>query len=98
MIRKAHTAVLTLAAAWTGLVGLVGLGWAYLDPSRLEGTLGEYLLTTLIAFLFAAYPTAALIRGPMRRWKRRRNGLCINCGYNLTGNVSGVCPECGTPK
>jgi hypothetical protein len=19
------------------------------------------------------------------------------CGYNLTGNVSGVCPECGTP-
>ncbi len=20
---------------------------------------------------------------------------CINCGYNLTGNVSGVCPECG---
>ena len=22
---------------------------------------------------------------------------CGNCGYNLTGNVSGVCPECGTP-
>ena len=21
---------------------------------------------------------------------------CVNCGYNLTGNVSGVCPECGT--
>jgi hypothetical protein len=20
---------------------------------------------------------------------------CRNCGYNLTGNVSGVCPECG---
>jgi ribosomal protein S27AE len=20
---------------------------------------------------------------------------CGNCGYNLTGNVSGVCPECG---
>jgi hypothetical protein len=19
------------------------------------------------------------------------------CDYNLTGNVSGVCPECGTP-
>lgn len=24
-------------------------------------------------------------------------GVCISCGYNLTGNVSGVCPECGTP-
>jgi hypothetical protein len=22
---------------------------------------------------------------------------CRHCGYNLTGNVSGVCPECGTP-
>jgi hypothetical protein len=21
---------------------------------------------------------------------------CQECGYNLTGNVSGVCPECGT--
>ena len=20
---------------------------------------------------------------------------CVKCGYNLTGNVSGVCPECG---
>lgn len=24
-------------------------------------------------------------------------GHCRKCGYNLTGNVSGVCPECGTP-
>ncbi len=23
-------------------------------------------------------------------------GHCQNCGYNLTGNVSGRCPECGT--
>jgi len=23
--------------------------------------------------------------------------LLSACGYNLTGNVSGVCPECGTP-
>jgi hypothetical protein len=22
-------------------------------------------------------------------------GLCSKCGYNLTGNASGVCPECG---
>ena len=22
-------------------------------------------------------------------------GLCSTCGYNLTGNTSGVCPECG---
>jgi len=45
--------------------------------------------------LFAAYPSVAFIRGPLRRWRRRRRGCCIACGYNLTGNVSGVCPECG---
>jgi len=22
-------------------------------------------------------------------------GYCINCGYNLAGNTTGVCPECG---
>lgn len=33
-------------------------------------------------------------------WRRAKVqskvGLCIACGYNLTGNVSGICPECGT--
>jgi hypothetical protein len=29
--------------------------------------------------------------------RQPRNGACKACGYNLTGNVSGVCPECGTP-
>lgn len=45
--------------------------------------------------LFAAYPTIGLLRGPLRRRRRRRGHLCQKCGYNLTGNVSGVCPECG---
>ncbi len=32
------------------------------------------------------------------RWKRRTPpGTCRSCGYDLTGNVSGRCPECGTP-
>ena len=44
---------------------------------------------------FGTYPLTAFIRGPVRRWRRRRKGLCIKCGYDLTGNISGVCPECG---
>jgi hypothetical protein len=32
-------------------------------------------------------------------WRRggRKSGCCFACGYELTGNVSGVCPECGAP-
>jgi hypothetical protein len=33
----------------------------------------------------------------MRRQERRRTKhLCMVCGYNLTGNLSGTCPECGS--
>lgn len=34
----------------------------------------------------------------IRAWRtgrRFRHGLCMTCGYDLTGNTSGVCPECG---
>lgn len=40
------------------------------------------------------YP-ALLARGPMRRRRRSKLGQCLTCGYDLTGNESGVCPECG---
>lgn len=30
------------------------------------------------------------------RAKRTARGECLSCGYCLTGNTSGVCPECGT--
>ena len=45
----------------------------------------------------ALYPTIAFIQGPVRRRRRARKGLCLKCGYDLTGNVSGVCPECAAP-
>ncbi|HET6247117.1 MAG TPA: hypothetical protein VFE47_05400 [Tepidisphaeraceae bacterium] len=28
--------------------------------------------------------------------RRKKNGECVKCGYSLRGNVSGICPECGT--
>jgi len=33
----------------------------------------------------------------IRNFRRRPKGCCSGCGYSLTGNTSGTCPECGTP-
>ena len=51
----------------------------------------------LIVYMLAlgTYPALAFVRGPLRRRRRRRAGLCIHCGYDIHGNESGVCPECG---
>jgi len=47
-----------------------------------------------VAYLTAILP---VIWGTIRIVESRRNGSgCTQCGYNLTGNTSGICPECGT--
>jgi hypothetical protein len=47
-----------------------------------------------VGLIFALLPGVWLTaRG--RRFYRRRRGRCVACGYELRGNVSGVCPECG---
>jgi hypothetical protein len=38
---------------------------------------------------------AAVLRFKLDGRRRHPPGHCQACGYNLTGNVSGVCPECG---
>lgn len=45
--------------------------------------------------LLAAYPVIYFLILGVRRF-RRRSGHCLHCDYDLTGNESGVCPECGT--
>ncbi len=51
----------------------------------------------LVVAVFLAYPLWVYITRPYERWRRRCRGLCVVCAYDLTGNTSGVCPECGTP-
>ncbi len=52
-----------------------------------------------IALFLAVVATALFARLAYRffKWQRNQRPECLECGYNLTGNVSGVCPECGTP-
>jgi hypothetical protein len=52
----------------------------------------------IAALLYGVFCAVRLVRTevrstlPYRRWQE---GKCIYCGYDLTGNVTGVCPECG---
>jgi hypothetical protein len=66
---------------WTPFFGRSNVGRAWVAAMPLW-----------IPFLMVAMPTAVLW---WRDWRRIPPGHCRNCGYNLTGNVSGVCPECG---
>jgi hypothetical protein len=69
-----------------------GFSWPYvaLAPFPYASTVR---LPLWLPLLVIAIPTAIL-------WHRDRRrippGHCQSCGYNLTGNVSGKCPECGT--
>jgi hypothetical protein len=51
----------------------------------------------LIVIGLFAYPAIAFYRGPIRRRRRRKQTRCLECGYSLVGNTSGICPECGVP-
>ena len=53
---------------------------------------GGVSISFWLAVLLVSALTALLWRLDRRRIPP---GHCQHCGYNLTGNVSGVCPECG---
>lgn len=74
--------------------------WSPKFSNKIRGRGGEpgwvlyiplYLIATPLAILSAGFLVA-----PIRRFRHVRRGKCIGCGYDLTANESGVCPECGT--
>jgi hypothetical protein len=57
----------------------------------------EYAVQPAWIFLFLFFlAIPAALHWRFRRRKPLFTGVCRCCGYNLTGNVSGRCPECGT--
>ena len=90
---------------WRGEPDTV-LGTAWPPPGRLGFALQFFRWkadspslrgSVLCPHWFAATPLALFVGRRLRRVRSTRvpPGTCPTCGYNLTGNVSGVCPECG---
>jgi hypothetical protein len=73
---------------------------AVVDPiSSLRLTLGLSEKTTMFALLFLwamlMYFSARITYIALRYHHVIIGKNCLDCGYDLTGNVSGICPECG---
>ena len=69
---------------------IYGAGWT--------GAAVSFWVVFLVFVLLFSFHAIDIYFGPSigRRERRRKRGYCAECGYDLTGNISGACPECGT--
>ncbi len=84
-----HLLVLTIYLAWS-------LGFDMLIRFRSIGWWELLLVLPLpFAIFFGPAVATAVILSARDAVALPRQNICINCEYDLTGNVSGICPECG---
>lgn len=93
-------------AAWGAILLLISVVYCvllYILVSRSDaGFLDRIVMSRVLGFygwvVISVLVLGAAIIAPWPVRRLRRNlGTCRTCGYNLRGNISGRCPECGTP-
>ena len=96
-VYRARTlALLGCVLVCTGIAGASAPNWwpnwPWDDSSFWGGWLPVYCANLIPLGILCCLGAAllSLILGPFPK-----PGQCVKCGYNLTGNISGVCPECG---
>lgn len=80
--------------------GPAWLGFRWASDPWVGGTyhvveLPYWFLTVPLGIASGALVLHRRVIVPRRLRQRVRKGLCPTCGYDLRGNASGVCPECG---
>ncbi|MCK4623880.1 MAG: hypothetical protein KAV00_01105 [Phycisphaerae bacterium] len=83
---------LALNGRWIRELGEQGWGNALANSGTIIEAVGA--LTFLPAFVTWAFCLPRNIKH-YRVSRRMGDSRCLKCGYSLTGNTSGVCPECG---
>lgn len=72
---------------------LWGLTWPQVLPSEADLPPCHMMLLIGLSGTWTVIEFVMARRAKQRSWAL--SGCCGRCGYDLTGNVSGRCPECG---
>ena len=84
--------VLSIAISEVGLLASTKFGWH--EVSMWDGVIRWITVPSWAVPI--TFVTGVFVRLATRQ-QHHPAGQCRKCGYCLTGNVSGTCPECGTP-
>lgn len=77
-----------VTAQYHMLLGTSGSSWRWLDWMLLISTLLFFAPIRVYLLWMSAHNR--------KIETRQKTNCCTTCGYSLTGNISGVCPECGS--
>jgi hypothetical protein len=76
-------------------------GWHLFRPGETTPAVDDVGIPLWLPMVLVITPTAWLWSCDIASWWINRHrippGHCRKCGYDLTGNVSRRCPECGAP-
>lgn len=78
-----------------------GSSASHRPPNRSKGVyygIVDVSFSVWIVLVLGLMCLSALFPRWVREWRLNRNktvNVCMKCGYDLTGNTSGTCPECG---
>lgn len=105
LVRLLIVACISSGVAAGGVFGLETLYWARMgDPAQLSRNL-LWCASNAIPWLGCFFASCMMvwywrpvIRGRDAIDWADFEHICLRCGYDLTGNLSGVCPECGAER